>query len=91
MVSSATALGLPLEQAQQLAAQTCLGAGRMLAESCEAPAQLRVNVTSPNGITEAALKSFNESGFREVVNHAMEAAVRRGGELGREVAESEGH
>ncbi|RDW80993.1 pyrroline-5-carboxylate reductase [Coleophoma crateriformis] len=82
MVSSATALGLPKEQAQRLATQTCLGAGRMLVETSESPAQLRINVTSPKGTTEAALKSFAESGLQETVNVAIKAAVDRAEELG---------
>jgi pyrroline-5-carboxylate reductase len=42
----------------RLAAQTCLGAGRMLVEGGEDPAVLRQRVTSPNGTTQAALESF---------------------------------
>jgi pyrroline-5-carboxylate reductase len=42
-----------------LAAQTCLGAGRMLVEGGEDPAVLRQRVTSPNGTTQAALESFS--------------------------------
>lgn len=83
IISSATAMGLPSEQAERLAKQTCLGAGRMLAESAsDSPAQLRKNVTSPNGATQAALKSFDESGFQEIVNKAVRAAVVRAEELG---------
>jgi pyrroline-5-carboxylate reductase len=84
MVASATALGMPKEQAERLAKQTCFGAGKMLVESkSESPAQLRINVTSPNGTTEAALKSFNESGFQAIVNDAVKAAVSRAEELGK--------
>lgn len=82
MTASAVALGLPREQAERLAKQTCFGAGKMLVESKnESPAQLRINVTSPKGTTEAALKSFNESGFPETVDKAVKAAVSRADEL----------
>ncbi|EKD21097.1 uncharacterized protein L3040_000862 [Drepanopeziza brunnea f. sp. 'multigermtubi'] len=83
MVASATALGLPREQAERLAKQTCLGAGRMLVESEETPGQLRKNVTSPKGTTEAALNSFKDSGLEDIVGKAMKAAADRGEELGK--------
>ncbi|KAK9418680.1 putative Pyrroline-5-carboxylate reductase dimerization domain-containing protein [Seiridium unicorne] len=81
-----TALGLPEEQALRLSKQTCVGAGRMLVESSDSPSQLRVNVTSPNGTTKAALKSFKESHFQQIVDKAVNAAVDRGEELGKETA-----
>jgi pyrroline-5-carboxylate reductase len=83
LVSSATSLGLSEEQATRLAKQTCMGAGKMLLESSEEPAQLRKNVTSPKGTTEAALKSFEASGFQDIVDKAVKAATSRGEELGR--------
>lgn len=87
MVSSATALGMPREQAERLAKQTCFGAGKMLVSQKESPAQLRINVTSPKGTTEAALKSFNESGFQEIVDKAVKAAAHRAEELGKVLGE----
>lgn len=82
LISSATALGLSQEQASRLAKQTCLGAGKMLVESSEEPGQLRKNVTSPNGTTHAALVSFENSGFKGIVNKAVNAATDRAKELG---------
>ncbi|KAK7753176.1 hypothetical protein SLS62_004909 [Diatrype stigma] len=83
LIASATALGLAPEQATRLAKQTCLGAGRMLAESAEDPSQLRRNVTSPKGTTEAALQSFEASGLAASVDKAVKAAVDRAEELGK--------
>lgn len=83
LIASATALGLPKEQATRLAKQTCLGAGQMLVTSSEEPAQLRKNVTSPNGTTYAALQTFESLGFDEVVNKAVMAATARSAELGK--------
>lgn len=88
LVASATRLGLPEEQATRLAKQTCFGAGKTMLESAEAPAQLRRNVTSPNGTTQAALESFEASGLASIVDRAVEAATKRGEELGRTLAES---
>lgn len=83
LVASATKLGLPEEQATRLATQTCFGAGKMLVEASEPPSQLRRNVTSPNGTTQAALESFESSGFASIVDKAVKAATDRGEELGR--------
>ncbi|KAJ5773735.1 NADP oxidoreductase coenzyme F420-dependent [Penicillium paradoxum] len=82
LVASATALGLPEDQATRLASQTCLGAGKMLAESSDSPGQLRKNVTSPNGTTYAALQTFEALNFKEIVDKAVQAATTRSAELG---------
>lgn len=55
----------------------------MLVESSDDPAQLRRNVTSPKGTTEAALNSFEASGFKDIVDKAVKAATSRGEELGK--------
>jgi pyrroline-5-carboxylate reductase len=78
---AAVAQGLPRETARLLASQTCLGAGRMLVESGEAPAKLRERVTSPGGTTAAALAAFDAGGLRQLVASAIDAATRRGREL----------
>lgn len=88
LISSASALGLSEEQATRLAEKTCFGAGKMLVESPEDPAQLRRNVTSPNGTTDAALRSFEASGFQEMVDKAVKAATSRSKELGQSLAQS---
>ena len=78
---AAVAQGLPRETARMLASQTCLGAGRMLTESAEAPATLRERVTSPGGTTAAALGAFDAGGLRRLVATAVAAATQRGREL----------
>ena len=86
LVASATALGLSEEQATRLATQTCLGAGKMLVESSDAPSQLRKNVTSPNGTTHAALQMFESLNFNETVDKSVQAATSRAAELGNTLA-----
>lgn len=86
LVASATALGLSEEQATRLATQTCLGAGKMLVESSDAPSQLRKNVTSPNGTTHAALQMFEYLNFKETVDKSVQAATSRAAELGNTLA-----
>ena len=83
LIAGAVGLGMPREQATRLAAQTCLGAGKMLVESADSPAQLRENVTSPNGTTHAALVTFDALGFKDVVEKSLKAAVDRSIELGK--------
>jgi pyrroline-5-carboxylate reductase len=78
---AAVAQGLECSTARMLASQTCLGAGRMLAESGEAPSTLRERVTSPGGTTAAALAAFETGDFRKLVAAAVAAATERGREL----------
>jgi pyrroline-5-carboxylate reductase len=82
--NAAVAQGMSRETARALAIQTCLGAGRMLAEDGAAPAELRQRVTSPNGTTQAALDSFAADGFAVIVARAVAAATRRGREMSEE-------
>jgi pyrroline-5-carboxylate reductase len=78
---AAVAQGMPREAARALAAQTCLGAGRMMVESGEDPGVLRQRVTSPNGTTQAALESFAADGLARITARAVAAATRRGEEM----------
>ena len=78
-------LGLPAEVAGRLALQTVLGAAKLAAQSGEAPRTLRERVTSKGGTTEAALRVFAEEGLAERLMRALEAASRRGAELGEEM------
>ncbi len=81
MENAAVAQGLPLDAARLLAAQTVLGAGRMLTESGDPAKLLRERVTSPGGTTAAALEIFHDGGFAELVAAALAAAAQRGTEL----------
>lgn len=78
-------LGLSSELALELAKATAAGAGKMLAESQDLPAELRRKVTSPGGTTEQALKTFIEQGLLELVENAAQAAASRAAELAEEL------
>lgn len=78
---AAIAQGLPADSARRLAAQTCLGAGRMMTELSETADVLRKRVTSPGGTTQAALESFAADDLRGIVARAVAAASQRGAEL----------
>jgi len=65
--------------------QTVLGAARLAAQSDSTPAELRKQVTSKGGTTEAALKVFEQEKLAERMMKALEAASRRGAALGEEL------
>jgi pyrroline-5-carboxylate reductase len=81
MQAAGEAEGLPEDAARLLAAQTILGAARMLTEGSEPAAELRRRVTSPGGTTQAAIETFEAGGLRDLVAKAVHAARRRGREL----------
>lgn len=55
-------MGLPRDLAYRLAAQTVLGAGKMVRETNMHPGVLKDNVTSPAGSTAAGLHFLEEKG-----------------------------
>ena len=76
--------GLPPETAKALARATMAGAAALMASSGEDPAELRRQVTSPNGTTEAALKVLmGEEGLGPLMRKAVAAAANRSRELSR--------
>jgi pyrroline-5-carboxylate reductase len=79
--AAARELGLPPETADRLAAVTCFGAGAMVASSPDEAAELRRNVTSPGGTTEAAMAVLRGGGFQELMFRATKAARDRSQEL----------
>jgi len=75
--------GLSYEASRTLARSTISGAAALLAISGEDPAELRRQVTSPGGTTEAALKVLMcEGGLEPLLAEAVLAAVHRSKELG---------
>ena len=85
LAAAGVAQGLPQDLAMQLAKATVAGAGALAEAATEDPAQLRVNVTSPNGTTQAALEVLMdpENGFPALLNRAVAAATNRSKELGK--------
>ncbi|WP_281985219.1 pyrroline-5-carboxylate reductase [Thalassorhabdomicrobium marinisediminis] len=84
LAAAGEAEGLPAEMAMKLAKATVGGAGQLAEDAPEDPGQLRVNVTSPNGTTQAALEVLmdEETGFPPLLRRAVKAAADRSRELG---------
>ena len=85
MSAAGVQLGLTPETATQLSIQTALGAARMAVSSDVDAGELRRRVTSPNGTTEAAIKTFQAGGFAALVENALTAAATRSVELANEL------
>ncbi|MFQ5518462.1 MAG: pyrroline-5-carboxylate reductase [Mariprofundus sp.] len=81
MQATGEKLGLNKEMAVKLAAQTALGAGKMLVESGRSAESLRHQVTSPGGTTQAALDMMYEMGLPAAVRKGVMAASKRSEEL----------
>ena len=82
MVDAGVMLGLPRELARDLAAQTIVGAGQMLAQTGDSAGTLREQVTSPGGTTAVALFELDAGGVRPAFARAMRACRDRAAELG---------
>ncbi|GBG60886.1 hypothetical protein CBR_g16006 [Chara braunii] len=73
--------GLPRDIALSLAAQTVLGAAKMVLETGRHPGQLKDSVCSPGGTTIAALREMEKGAFRGTVMEAVLASARRSKEM----------
>lgn len=81
MISAAIKEGLDEATARELVLQTALGAARMASASQLSPGELREQVTSPGGTTQAALTEFDAADLEGIVIRAVQAARQRSVEL----------
>ena len=83
LAAAGVAQGLAPDLAMQLARATVAGAGALAEEADDSPSQLRINVTSPNGTTQAALEVLmdEQGGFPALLGRAVAAATNRSKEL----------
>lgn len=81
LAKEAQSHGLSEKVARELAVQTALGAGLLASRSKFSPAQLRQQVTSKGGTTEAAFRVFEKEGLEGIISRGVQAALERGKEL----------
>ena len=81
MQQAGIALGLTPEVSRKLVLQTAIGAAQMAIESELSSEQLRINVTSPGGTTQAALEKLMDGGLDNMFDIAIKAAYERSKEL----------
>jgi pyrroline-5-carboxylate reductase len=80
-------VGLHRDTALLLAAQTVFGSAQLLLETGEHPGRLKDMVTSPGGTAIAGLHTLESGGLRRTLIDAVEAATKRAGELGEQMAQ----
>jgi pyrroline-5-carboxylate reductase len=78
-------VGLHRDNAQLLAAQTVLGAAKLLIDTGEHPGRLKDQVTSPGGTAIAGLHTLESGGLRKTLIDAVEAATLRAAQLGEQM------
>ena len=78
------AAGLSRDIATRLAAQTMLGAAKMVLETGKHPGELKDMVCSPGGTTIEGVHELEEGGVRSALINAVRAATERAVELGQE-------
>ncbi|KPA20923.1 Pyrroline-5-carboxylate reductase [Shimia sp. SK013] len=83
LAAAGEAQGLPAELSMALAKATVAGAGALAEAADETPEQLRINVTSPNGTTQAGLKELMDpaDGLPPLMLRTVGAATLRSQEL----------
>lgn len=85
MAMAGEAEGLPADLSARLARRTVEGAAALMASTDEAPDALRKAVTSPNGVTQAALDILmDEGGMAVLMRKALRAAANRERDLSRQ-------
>ena len=84
MADGAVACGLPRAKAQLYAAQTLIGAARLVLESGDHPGALKDAVCSPGGSTIQGVRALEQNGFRSAVMEAVIAAYEKTVALGKQ-------
>jgi len=81
LAEAAERRGLPRATATAMAAETGIGALSLLRQSKQDPQELTDEVVSPNGVTDALLKSLREANWADLLDAAVERAVERSRQL----------
>jgi pyrroline-5-carboxylate reductase len=81
MADAAVAGGMPRTQAYRFAAQSVLGAAKMVLESGKHPGELKDMVCSPGGTTIDAVCALEAHGFRNAVIAGTSACIEKSREM----------
>ncbi|MFF2448697.1 pyrroline-5-carboxylate reductase [Neobacillus sp. NPDC058068] len=82
MENSAVEIGLEKEMAKELIVQTLIGAAEMVRNSSKSSEQLRLDVTSPGGTTEAGIRVLEEHGVQQAFISCIQAATAQSKKMG---------
>jgi pyrroline-5-carboxylate reductase len=82
LIDGGVAMGLSRDMATKLAAQTVLGAAKMVLETGQHPSVLREQVTSPGGTTIEGLHELEKGKLHDVLMNAVRAATEKSKKLG---------
>jgi pyrroline-5-carboxylate reductase len=82
LIDAAMALGLDNQSARHLVLQTALGTAKMAKGNASSPQELRLQVTSPGGTTQAACTVLKDQALPAIIEEAVIAAQQRSIELG---------
>ena len=77
LADSVVKYGVPRKDAYQMAAQTVMGAAKMVLETGKHPAELKDAVCSPGGTTIAGVAALEEWGFRNSIIKATDACYNK--------------
>jgi len=87
MQKGASEIGLEPDIANELIVQTLKGAAEMIASSQKSPLELRQNVTSPGGTTEAGIKVLDSFDVQNAFIKCLQQAASRSKTLGDAISE----
>ncbi|MBT4289722.1 MAG: pyrroline-5-carboxylate reductase [Deltaproteobacteria bacterium] len=82
LMEGAMEMGFAHDQSKLLATQTILGAAGLLDKSSYTPQELRKQVSSPGGTTEAAMRLYTKQNLKKKMIDGYQAAYKRSIELG---------
>lgn len=82
MENSAVEIGLEKQVAKELIVQTLIGAAEMVKKSAKSSVQLRKEVTSPGGTTEAGIRVLEEHGVQQAFISCIKAATDQSKKMG---------
>uniref|UniRef100_S4RU51 Pyrroline-5-carboxylate reductase n=1 Tax=Petromyzon marinus TaxID=7757 RepID=S4RU51_PETMA len=84
LADGAVKMGMTRAVAGDIAAQTLLGAARMLLQTKAHPSQLKDDVSSPGGTTIYGIHELEKGNFRSTIINAVETATARASHLGKQ-------